>query len=63
MDTTIQEIVLESLKGELQSADLYLAVAETAPSEGMKHLAQQFATEEEKIKRAVNVLNEIAEEY
>jgi rubrerythrin len=48
MDTTIQEIVLESLKGELQSADLYLAVAETAPSEGVKRLAQQFATEEEK---------------
>jgi rubrerythrin len=48
MDTTIQEIVLESLKGELQSVDLYLVVTEAASSEGVKRLAQQLAAEEEK---------------
>ena len=48
MGKTAHDIVVESLKGELQAVDFYLAVAEAAQNNEVKHLAQQFAAEEEK---------------
>jgi rubrerythrin len=48
MGKTAYEIVVESLKGELQAVDFYLTIAEVAPSNEVRRLAQQFAAEEEK---------------
>ncbi|MCS6927265.1 MAG: ferritin family protein [Candidatus Binatia bacterium] len=48
MSKTLREILIESLKGELQAADFYTAVADNAASEEVKHYARQFAAEEEK---------------
>jgi rubrerythrin len=48
MGKTAHDIVVESLRGELQAVDFYLAVAEAAQNHEVKHLAQQFAAEEEK---------------
>lgn len=48
MSKTVREILIESLKGELQAVDFYLAIAGDAASEEVKHCARQFAAEEEK---------------
>lgn len=48
MSKSVREILIESLKGELQAVDFYLAVAEDTVSADVKHYARQFAMEEEK---------------
>lgn len=48
MSKTVREILIESLKGELQAVDFYSTVADDAASEEVKHYARQFAAEEEK---------------
>lgn len=48
MSKTLREILLESLKGELQAADFYATIADDAASEEVKHYALEFAAEEEK---------------
>lgn len=48
MSKTLREILIESLKGELQAADFYTSVADDAASEEVKRYARQFAAEEEK---------------
>ena len=48
MGNTTREIITESLKGELQSVDFYLAIAEAAPNKEVKDFSQKFAAEEER---------------
>jgi rubrerythrin len=48
VSTTVREILIESLKGELQAVDFYSTVADDTASEEVRHYARQFAAEEEK---------------